>query len=571
MWCSGQVVLTTGSVTFQPNAMRVRLGIKPWSIPNTSIKKTEMHGSVAVFLVEGVDDPRRISGTGARIVQERLAAMLSDGAGGRFAPDERVLLHAAATVEINPLLHAIGEVTVTTHRVRFRANRVDRLVWPDVEFEHPSSEITGIDVCGIRPGIEVRTATRQTRFVGDVLPAMYAALRRNVEMAAGTAGGAGLDLKVWPGVLHRGPLYHAGALVHTAERLAFVATGLFDSLAGTPTVTEIALADITGMARRGRFEHRIEVDTATERMTVGTKDVDGSFNQLVAWLARGAPGPVRLSSEPPTASIAEVNELLVPWRPRVTLPDHPKRFMPAVCLTGSIVATVGWIVVSDDAMIWLPGRTPEEGAQPLTLPLARAKFVWTPNSDEVRVDVAGEPYRWVTARQREFKAMMFADVERAREIADRANAGNRRRSFRVDLFDPSSSPITVQIQCSGSEEPLDCRIANISAGGCSLRLVRPVDPATRLRVGLSESPRIPQVGGKLANYRDAGGGSGWVGGIAFDGTSPQFDTAIWEVCMKLQRDQLRRLSGNGNGCPPSAGGYTATRPVGDRSPARLPW
>jgi hypothetical protein len=322
-----------------------------------------------------------------------------------------------------------------------------------------------------------------------------------------------------------------------------------DSLVGTQCLTEVSLPAITSLVLRGQFDRSLDINAAGGGMTVACDNLDACFDRLVAWLVKGAPGPVWLGDGAPTAIPDEVDDVLGPWRSQVGLPAMPRRFTPAVCLTGSLVATPGWLVVTDDDLIWLPGRTPEAGASPLSLPLARARFVWDDDPDEVRVDVEGTPHRWVTRTQRQFRLALFTDVQRARggtvvPGSEDAEAGNRRDSFRVEVLEQRQPPISILFGSEGAPRRLDCRISDLSLGGCCLRLALPMEVGSALRVELAEGSHVHRAGGRLVNLRPDPLGAGWAGGVVFEGASPGFDAAIRKVWMALQREQLRRLSGH---------------------------
>ena len=283
-------------------------------------------------------------------------------------------------------------------------------------------------------------------------------------------------------------------------------------------------------------------------MTVACDDLDECFDRLVEWLAKGTPGPVWLGDGAPTAVQGEIDDLLGPWRSQVRLPAMPRRFTPAVCLTGSVVATPGWLLVTAEALIWLPRPTPEVGSSALTLSLAGARFVWDDDPDEVRVDIEGAPHRFVTRSQRQFRLALFADVQRVRGgiaalVSEDAEAGNRRDSFRVEVLEQRQPPISILLEAEGTLRAVDLRISDLSLGGCGIRLAVDVAIGSLVRVELAEGTLVHDARGRLVNLRSDSLG-GWVGGVVFEGASPGFDAAIRKVWMALQREQLQRLSGS---------------------------
>lgn len=508
MSLAGHVALTTRRVCFKPSPFSQRLGVEEWSVEIPSIQSAHLVGPQDALSILDTEQRPLLVGLGARIVHERLAPLLTEDKEFAYAPGERVLLHAAATVELSDLLHAVGEVTVTTRRVRFRPNQMDRMLWPRTRFDHDNEQITGFEVAGVRPGVEVRTAVRRTRFVGDVVPALYAALQCNAEVQAGLVPDDAAEPEAWPAMLCRGPVTHPGGLVHSATRLAFVATGLLDSLVGTPSVTEFPLTSITSVSRRGQLDPRIEIRAGDQGMTVSCDDADDCFAQLVTWLVDGAPGPVRLGDGPAANAVeGEIEKILDPWRARFELPAAPRLFTPAVCTTANTAAGPGWLLASGDALTWLPSRAPGTAPAPVTMPFVGARWVWDDDPDEVRVDVDGVPYRWRARSQRTFRLAVFNEVQRARKIRapavpGDAEAGNRRDSFRAEVLEQGQPPMRLSM-AQGALEVLDAVIVDVSLGGCAARLASDLDLGSALKVELTDGQTVHSARAIVVNKQRA--------------------------------------------------------------------
>lgn len=465
-----------------------------------------------------------------------------------------MLLHAAATVEVNELLSAVGEVTVTTHRIRFQPNRMEHLVGLAVAFEDLTAEITGFGISGFRHRLEVRTATRSTRFLGDVVPALYAALQSIAEVATGKVEWAEIDFAVWPASVCRGLVMHPGALVQTATQIAFLASGLLDSLAGVQSLSETPLMAISTVALTGRIDQRIEVAAGGVRTTYACSEAARRYEQLVGWLAMRAPGPVLGVGAPLTEPLrAEIEAVLLPWRAAHPLPD-PQAFTPAVGLSADSPATPGYLLVGLEAAIWLPGRAFDPSRPPVSLPLGRERWIWDEPGADVRAERDGIPYRWVTKAGAPFRAALFDQVERIRKRIALAWASsgtgviadgqNRRDSYRVQVLDHRQPPISIRVAVDGEFRLLSCRLIELSLGGCSIRTTAQLPADLLTRVDLTEGGRTCSVRASVTYTRQGMHDQRWVAGLVFIDPPSDFDTVLRHVWMTLQQQQLRRLRGD---------------------------
>lgn len=471
---------------------------------------------------------------------------------GKAAADERVLLRVATAVEVNDLRSAAGEVTVTTRRIRFQPGRATE--GQGLAFDDPNEAITGFGISGIRHRLEVRTATRTTRFMGDSIPALYAALQTNAEAAAGVAHADAVDYRIWPAALCRGPVMHPGAVVQTGTRIAFIATGLLDSLVGVQAVTEMPLATITGVALLGRLDHRIEIRTGTARILLACSDAPDHYQDLAGWLATRSPAPVWTGGAPPTGPIqAEIDAVLAPWRNICALPESPTLFTAAVGLSENSPATPGFLLVGSETMVWLPGGVPNPNRPPVSLPLGRERWIWAEATDEVRADRDGPPYRWITKAGKPFRQGLFDQVERIKQrialawassgTGVLADGQNRRDSYRVQVLEQSQPAFTIWTASGGEFRPLACKVVELSLGGCSIRTATRLPDDVLLRVDLAQKGRSSSVRATAAYTRQRLHDQRWMAGLVFVDAPSDFDTLLRQLWMSLQQQQLRRLRG----------------------------
>ncbi len=544
---SGHITLTTRRVSFKPTSFSARIGVEPWAVEIASIRSAHLGGAESSLSLVCAQTLPRVVGLGARIVHERLSALLTDGGDLTYHPGERVLLHASASVEWNDLMSAVGEVTVTTRRIRFRPNRMDRLLWPDTAFETDHERVTHFSVGGVRPGLEVRTPTDRRRFIGDVIPALYAALRSNAEVRGGEVHPDCASFAVWPAALCSGPVMHQGALLHTATRLAFVATGLLDSLVGVQGVTEFPVGTITALALRGQFDHRLVVSSHSGQMTIAGEQLKDRYADLLPWLAAGGAGPVWVGDGPPPEDVAaEIEAVLGPWRAFHRLSERVRLFTPGVAVVGN-VATTGWLLVTTGSVVWLPGLLTPDTA-PVLIPLTAGPWRWDDDPDELRAEVGKTSHRWLTKARRAFRVALFQDLARttgraAHDQGAAAELGNRRDSFRVEVPDDWQSAITVWGTRDGKLHSLDCRIVDLSLGGIGIALGDQLPAGASLRVDLVDGRRTLSVDAKVTNSWAGPHGVGWRSGITFASPQANFEDALRTLWMELQRLELKRLSG----------------------------
>lgn len=517
-----------------------------------SIRSARMLGKGSTLLLEVADSQRRLNGLGARVVHDRLILLISATDPSDPVADERVLLRASAMVEVNDLLSANGELTVTDLRIRFQPSLMENLVGLGVAFDDPIADITGFGFTGIRHRLEVRSSSRTTRFIGDVIPGLYGALQCCAEAKAGDVPAEAIQFSVLPASLCRGPVTHPGALVVTATRLAFVATGLLDSLVGVHSLTETPVAAIASIGLVGRVEPRIEITAVGGRMTYTCADANDRYEQLVAWLATRVAGPIWLGTGtdpvPP-----EVEKCLAPFRRSQALPVGPHLFTPAVGLSLNSPATPGFLLVGDDTMVWLPGRAPNPATPRVSLQLGRERWVWSSDREEVRVDREGAIFRWLTRAGNPFRVALFEHVERIKQRIALAWASsgtgvmsdgqNRRDSYRVQVSEQTQPAIAIWTAGDGEFRSLSCKLVELSLGGCSIRTQYQLPADLLLRVDLTQNGRVYSVRASVAYSRQRVDDQRWMAGLVFVETPSDFDTVLRQVWMTLQQEQLRRLRG----------------------------
>lgn len=548
----GHLYLTARRVRFEPGKPSPKGGGEPWTAEIASIRSARIQPADDALVIEFGRNQRRFSGAGARAVHDRLLLLLAE----RAAPDpeERVLLRAGAMIEVNDLLAATGELQVTSHRIRFQPNTVEDVVGLAAGFDDPVDDITGFEFTGLRHRLEVRSAHRTTRFMGEVLPALYGALRCLADVKSGAVSSGGMEYSVIPASLWRGPVTHPGALVLTPTRLAFVVTGLLDSLAGVQGLSETPVGSITSVSVVGRLEPRIEITAGGARATYACGDVNERYEHILAWIAARGPGP----TWPPAGAEdgvppPEVEALLAPWRRAQALPEV-RVFTPAVGVSPGNPATPGFLVVGEEVMVWLPGPGPGGANARLTLPLGSQHWIWGNAREEIRVERDGTTFRWVTKAGRPFRVALFERVERVKERIALAWASsgtgvvsdgkNRRDSYRVQVSEQAQPAFSIWMAGEGEFRPLSFKLVELSLGGCSVRTQVQLPADLLLRVDLAENGRVHSVRAAVAYTRQRRDDQRWVAGLRFIDPPSDFDTVLRHLWMSLQQQQLRRLRGD---------------------------
>ena len=96
----------------------------------------------------------------------------------------------------------------------------------------------------------------------------------------------------------------------------------------------------------------------------------------------------------------------------------------------------------------------------------------------------------------------------------------------------------------GKRHPLACTIADVSLGGCGIRLPVEFPVGSALHVRVSEGAQDYRVTAKVVNSRPGPHGQGWFAGVMFDPGAVGFNVALRSIWMGLQREQIQRLHGN---------------------------
>lgn len=546
----GHVTLTARAVRFEPTAFNRKMGVDAWSMDVPAL--TQVRLTDGTLHLDAASGQRRLIGLGARIVYERLSAL--KGGGGAFASDERVLLHTLASVEVNDLLSAVGELTVTTRRIRFQPNRMDRMIWPNLAFEDTVDHIKGFAFTGVRLRLEVEVGARVLRVIGDAVPGLYGAVQGLSEVRAGSVSVEALEVVTTPASLWRGPVAHPGVLVQSGSRLAFVATGLLDSLVGMHALTDVSADSVQVLTLTGIVDQRIDIVAGPVRMVLSCSDIRARYDAMVAWLARHVSGPILMPDAPDRAAVlARVEAAIAPWRDAHSVPDGILQFSPAVGLSEGGPATPGWLLLVDDTLVWLPSRVPEARRVPVSLPLARERWIWGDDSEDIRADRDGRPYRWIVQAGVPFRSALFEQVERIKKKIALAWASsgtgvisdgqNRRDSYRVRVEEDNPAPFTVYSAARGGFVEVECKVVEVSLGGCSVRTTAEIPVGTLLRVDLAEGTKVHTVRATIAHRRHRMHDEGWMAGLVFVEPTSDFEVALRNLWFMLQQQQIRKLRG----------------------------
>ncbi len=566
----GQVFLTTERICFEPTGLNRLLGAPVLALPLIELQDAHFEEAHASLVIVGGGHAHRLVGAGAREVYEVLAPLL-DGIPSD-APRERVLLFADGEIAVNDLLSAVGEVTLTTWRLRFQLRGFERRIWPVLDVNVALTEVSGFRLCGIRRRLEVQCGDRVVRFLGPVVPSLYGALRAAAELTAGAVTLHTLEHEAWPVDLHRRPLSHPGALVRTATRLTFLATGTLDALIGLEPEIEMPLSAIERIALCGTFEDRIAVTTAsgaaagaaTVVVNFSVANVRSRYDALVAWMADRATGPVWLGAEPPEADREAVAAILAPWRSSGPVTDSPRLFCPAVRISGSSGAEPGWLSVDDALLLWVPRLCEGSGAiafrLPLRLPhLGQTYLLVAAPAHELHLQaLGGARHRWRVASQPPQGAAGDAPPLRGgiaphfrralREHLDEIDApesapevvfvaapdssqSGRRKTYRVPIPAGRAADILFWTRADDVLERLDCTLADWSLGGCGVLVVERLPPGTQLHVHVHVGTEVHPLLAEFVFDRKLKGEALWFTGLRFVGNWGDIErvtNALWQ-------------------------------------------
>lgn len=547
----GYAVLTNQRVCFEPTAFNQAMGVTAWTVEMDAVREASLRKGVLVL--ECGDRQRRLGGAGARIIHDRLAPLFAAQPQPTYADDERVLLFSPAELEANELLSVSGELIVTTRQLRFQPRRMERLIWPELEVNLGIDKVTGIQVTGVRRRLEVLAEGRTLRFHGAVLAELYAALQAATELRDGAVTAAEIENETWPASLHRGPLAHSGEMVRTGTQLAFLVAGMLNSMTGVRESLTFPVDDVDRLLLRGVLGKRIEVHSGGVQAVLSCADIVTRYDELVRWRARRAGGPVWLGGCPAGGGVrARIDEALAPWREHHRLPAAPVLFAPAVRVFERTGAVPGWLLLGDETLVWLPGRTPQPGDTPVRIPVGG--WLWRPNDgppDEVRLHVGGAPYRWLPAPGAAFHRALAAhadEVERrlqasrsaARlELLREANT-NRRDTYRVRLPADEPSGLEIWILKDNQLERLECDLLDFSLCGCALRTNERLSAEALLRVDLPSGDMIQPVQAEVVHDRPLPGAGGWMTGLRFLDLWGHSQVVVRATWMRFQQDEARR-------------------------------
>ncbi len=559
----GYVTLTTLKLSFRPTEFNRKIGVRPWSYDIEAVDGASFSEHKGVLEVRSAGVSRRLSGGGAKALYDLLAPLLN--AEHSRPRGERVLISAAAEMEMNEFISARGELMVTTSRLRFFPARLESLMWPSARVDIPVGDVVSFGLVGLRRHLEIETQGRALRFLGAVVPDLYGALEALREHRDDPRCPA--ELVVLPVSLRREPVFHPGTLVCTRKKVTLVSTQPLDALAGVPGVLALATRDVTRIQLGGLLDRWVEVHTAEDHLRLGNPDPARLFETLSTLLARHldgpawcghrpepevwgprspallkvAPPPSLLPPPPPPAINAAIEAELATWRQRFRLPTLLTLFSPAVYVSETDEAIPGWLLSGDETLIWLP-----RGGKPLRIVLDGTPVLRRDSpAGEVEVQPGrGRTHRWLLVSDT-FRAALRDVLERpprrppsgARPTPSEPKhwGQNRRQTYRVTV--PAGVEVRVQlwVQSEGELTPLTAEFVDFSLHGFQIRLSEALSAETLLRADVDADGHVESLVAHQVHCHVQPGERSWIAAYCFAGNWGDVEAATHYEWLALQQ------------------------------------
>jgi len=381
---AGELILTNQRLKFIPTGALQRVtGAKDVETPLEQITgtRTVMHYLSTTYEVTFGAAPWRFWGEGARRVHQRLLPLLRDQSQSTaslyFMPGERVLIQGSIHRHINELLTIKGEITLSSHRLRFEpTSTLEKLIFRKARLDLNLDDVRGARIVGLRQRLEVVGPDGSIFFDGNLCDELLDELINDgIGEPTTEIPGASLPtgvLERWDGQHHRGLLAHPGNFDIRRDKLSFAPTGRLDVGAST---FEVAFADVKRVGLGGWPDRHVVITTPKSSIQISTPNGTDRYRALIPLVLAEMIEPLvaQETNEDGKAQAIDLEALLAPWAKKVELPPLQTTIAwdRAMYWSKQHVASSGWLILTEAQLYFVPSTPPGRGADLLMLPTQR--------------------------------------------------------------------------------------------------------------------------------------------------------------------------------------------------------
>ena len=487
---------------------------------------------------------------------------------------EDVLLNCGIQLHGYNLITISGELTITTERLFFTPNTVERLLWSkkQAHVEITLAHLSSIKIVGLRRRLELKTKDDTWLFAGSNVPEIYGALKAIEDCIHVKIPLNQLVHTQWNVRMFQGAVAYPGRLIITVRRISFEATGLFDAIAGFRETTHIPLVNIDQIQiRRLGLERCLEILCGGQVYQFQVSNIEDRYDELMRiyqnnlkHLAFTQRGRKATRLEAPEKDILELFSFWQSYLGDTTTEDI-RLFISALHVDNKNGTHRGWLSIVAEYLIWFQGTKEALFKDPIIIPLwefERAELQDRVNSAEIRGVWNGETLRFLPLAAEEGVTLFWNAYIKTLgiELNHRANAfwglggvneDNRRATFRAKMLpnaiqmlheppdEEEDEPLPFELDASFGAPPkfLECILFDLSMGGCGLVSLSNVASSEELTLSIYNTDKSLSLSGKvvysLAVERDS-----YHIGIKFDELSPQKNELLRDIWMDLQRQMM---------------------------------
>lgn len=558
---AGEVTVTSRRVVFRPNRLEAIAGTEEWTVRIEELEDVTTMGLDRALVLHTTDTRYRLLGSETALLRSRLTALLASlGRAPRpqtdFLSTERVLLHGAVDLRKRGPLAVRGRISLTTEKLIFKANQVDRVFFGYVHLDIPLSTIQSVEYAPLRRVTTLVARAGTWHFGGHLSAALHALLLACLDEVRTCGSAMAVDSVE---CLHlRGALPSPGILVTTSRGLRFSPTGRLNNVLGAVDELDLPFAHLRRVAVASEANDSIEIVGDEGSFTFGLPDAGTTFQHLVSRLLTvpHADEPV-LTADTALLTAEDTAALLgawLEWLPREHLAE-PRLACPVAIEEGPLAMARGWLVLTGTAAIVLPSLVPGEREpvvfdeelllEPRPSDTLSGRLVLAVSAEETTLLPRGghalceqfwslRPEREEASRSRRLNRRFSRDPNLPRE---------RRDSFRVVPPEPLAAAYRLELALvpdSGAlEEPTWIR--DLSTSGVGLFMDTRMPKGSVIAVVFSPDQGAFDVVCKVVHVgKSDRPGTPWRIGTTFWEADPECLAKVEELWSAIQRSLIRQ-------------------------------
>ena len=553
----GTLTLFENRLHFEPAATSKIAGAKELTFNVHNILRAHFEGVERTLVIEYKNQRECFHGPGARIVGERLIAVMATFRSDIFSlsdfeASEQIISRGETLRYTSDLLGVSGEYVLSTHCLRFVPHMgLQQFIWSELELEIPLSKIKSVKQKGLGRLLVIESELGTVRFGGSAsghLARTLQALLYADELDENPL------LANWDAVYFKGPLAQHGDLRIYGKEMHFVPQGMIELLFGFHGV-QFKTEHLHRIILQGTLQKRLHFDVQKRVFSFGIQEPEDRFMELAQMLVTiSPPNQIQIDDRGRVSSWENVYRTLQPWFRRLpAFFESPHELFTTAVLwrNKARILERGYLCLTRTHVIFFPYCGPRGRVRALSMHVHEIKRSGPRDENEPPLVFFHGKKRvcLLTTGGQQFADEFWARVSeitftpRVDENSTEAQDGpNRRNSFRIAA--PVGVAIKLELQADQNNQsrdyvipkPITPALLNLSQGGCGILSEERLAERQEYKIELQLGPDLIHVKGEIRAVKKQK--EGYRAGIKFLAMDKETRRTLQSAYMEYQQIEI---------------------------------